>query len=92
MTLEPWRTDPFCCYLDGDTTCEQPPEYHIYTQRRDGSPAGPDIYADDTTACVDHVGALLGHQPDARNPEEIVWLIMYEASAFLARTDKEGTA
>lgn len=70
-------TDPFCCYLDDDgVRCERTPEYRIFARRRDGSPAGPDIYADDTDSCPNHVGLLLGNQPDARNPEEIEWLVV----------------
>ena len=75
MTLNT-RLAPFCCYLEkNDQECKRTPEFRIYTQRRDGSPAGPDIYADQTEACVVHVGHLLGHQPEAKNPEEIGWWI-----------------
>jgi hypothetical protein len=65
------RPTPFCCHLG----CSAPAEYTIYTQRSDGSIAGPDIYSDETESCETHVGALLSYQPDARNPEEIVWLV-----------------
>ena len=76
MTLNT-RPSPFCCYLDErDGGCQQPVEFRIYTQRRDGSPAGPDIYADQTDSCTDHVGPLLGHQPEAKNPDEIGWWIL----------------
>lgn len=60
-----------CCHLE----CGKPAEYTIHTVRRVGI-AGPDPYSDETHACTDHVGALLGHQPDARNPQEIFWEVV----------------
>ena len=76
MTLNT-RPTPFCCYLDEeDNECWQPPEFRIYTQRRDGAPAGPDIYADQTESCIGHVGDLLGYQPEAKDTEEIGWWVV----------------
>jgi hypothetical protein len=62
--------EPYCCNIE----CDRPAEYLILTVRRGAeSMAGPDPYADDTHACSDHVGDLLGHQPGARDPEDIYW-------------------
>lgn len=65
--------EPHCCHIG----CDQPATVEIRTIR--SAPpaatnfAGPDPYGDDTMACDDHVGHLLGHQPDAVNPHEIYW-------------------
>lgn len=58
-----------CCHVG----CPEDADFEIFTVRRDGGIAGPDIYSDDTHACEAHVGDLLGYQPDARDPEEIMW-------------------
>lgn len=61
-----------CCFeLDG-IQCSLPATFHIDAVRSSGI-AGPDLYSDDTYSCEAHVGALLGHQPNALNPEEIYW-------------------
>jgi hypothetical protein len=80
----PVRKRPWCCFAG----CEQDAEFEIIAVRPGslGMPtfvgtidypanvrAGPDRYSDDTHACTLHVGYLLGHQPDAKNPDEIFW-------------------
>lgn len=67
---------PWCCYMDGDGHCANTAEFHIETLRPHGGPAGPNPYADSTDACVAHVGALLGWQPDAQDTAEITWRIL----------------
>jgi hypothetical protein len=64
----------YCCHLG----CPHPATVEILTVR--STPhgpeiGGPDIYSDDTHACDTHIGALLGHQPDAANPDELYWEI-----------------
>ena len=38
-----------------------------------GERAGPDPYADECDTCSQHLGYLIGHQTDAKRPEEIYW-------------------
>lgn len=65
--------DPYCCYIDGvHGPCGATAEFEIRATRGNAI-AGPDIYSDDTHACISHVGQLLGHQADAINPNEIYW-------------------
>ena len=64
----------------GKVHCGKDAEFEILAVRATGaSPfvgvAGPDPYSDLTYACEDHVGALLGHQPDAVEPEWIYWKV-----------------
>lgn len=60
----PVEPKPFCCEL----TCGSDAEVRIVTMN-----GGPDPYSDVTDSCLDHVGALLGHQPDAVRPEAVYW-------------------
>ena len=62
-----------CC----EPECELDAEYQILTVRDGGGVAGPDPYSDETHACIDHVGGLLGCQPDAKSPNEIYWQVRY---------------
>lgn len=65
-------TAPICCFIE----CEEPAEFVVHTLRNgEGLMAGPDPYGDVTEACVEHVGHLLGHQPECRNPEEVYWTV-----------------
>ena len=51
--------------------------FHIVTNRPNNRGGGPDHYSDDTYACVEHVGALLGWQQDTREPTgEIFWTVL----------------
>jgi hypothetical protein len=59
-------TEPWCCYVG----CPEQAEFVIDTIN-----GGPDIYSDQTHACEEHVGHLLGTQPDAPNPERAYWEI-----------------
>ena len=75
-TMLSQRTEPYCCKIG----CEAAAEFEIRSVRAiPCAPyvgiAGPDIYSDDTHACEAHVGALLGCQPDAREPEHIYWQV-----------------
>ena len=76
-----------CC----EQTCKKPAEYQIITVR-DGGMAGPDPYSDYTDACTDHVGALLGYQPDAVRPEEIYWHVHWlgEPASPTPRNEQEA--
>lgn len=57
--------------------CTTPAEFHIIASRPGGGRAGPDIYSDDTYACTEHVGLLLGWQTDAAEPTgEIFWTVL----------------
>jgi hypothetical protein len=81
----PWSRVLTCCHLEriGDgrlvlLSCGRDAEFEVRAVRPTGeSPfvgiAGPDMYSDDTYACEEHVGNLLGHQPDAHAPEQIYW-------------------
>lgn len=60
-----------CCFVG----CGKQASFQIVAHRIDGRCAGPDPYSDDTFACVDHVGALLGWQPNAVDTEEIQWTV-----------------
>lgn len=60
-----------CCFVG----CNNQAEFIITARRSDGSYAGPDPYSDDTLACENHVGQLLGWQPDAENTDEIEWVV-----------------
>jgi|JI6StandDraft_1071083.scaffolds.fasta_scaffold233653_1 hypothetical protein len=66
---------PYCCYNFPGTEnrCPNDATVEIITVRDGGRPGGPDPYCDDTHSCDDHVGLLLGHQPEAVNPEQIYW-------------------
>lgn len=61
-----------CCEI----SCDKPAEFEIITSRSKGGIAGPDAYSDNTDSCEEHVGRLLGHQPDAVRPEEIYWQVI----------------
>lgn len=65
----------FCCFPN----CGKDATFRILTERKTnaafGLMAGPDPYSDDTDACKDHVGELLGWQPDAANTNEIYWTV-----------------
>ena len=61
-----------CCFVG----CDKPSEFEINARRPDGTFAGPDPYSDDTFACEEHVGALLGWQPEAENTDTIEWVVM----------------
>ncbi len=67
-----WR---YCCHAD----CQEDATFEIHTvgTLADGREVfpGPDIFADQTHACVAHVGVLLGYQPEAPRPEEIFWKV-----------------
>ena len=63
---------PYCCSID----CELPAEFTVYTLRKGGGFAGPDIYSDDTQACETHVGSLLGWQPAAQYTDDIYWEVV----------------
>lgn len=57
-----------CCQVG----CDKYPAFDILAVRSDGI-AGPCPYSDDTMACEEHVGTLLGYQVDAERPREIYW-------------------
>lgn len=64
-----------CCHVD----CTNDAGFQILTERienGDGTMAGPDPLCDSTEACVEHVGHLLGWQPDCRNPEQVYWTVL----------------
>lgn len=63
---------PWCCFID----CAKTAEFHIYTQRLRGGMVGPDIYGDETDSCDEHVGKLLGWQPEAKDVTEIGWVVV----------------
>ena len=67
---------PWCCFTDGDGHCAKSAEFRIYTKRRGGVVAGPDLYGDETDSCNEHIGQLLGWQPEAENVGEIEWLVV----------------
>jgi hypothetical protein len=81
----PWSKVLTCCYLgvmppglSGNRmlSCGRDAKFEVLTVRReagDGIMAGPDPYSDSTHACTAHVGDLLGHQPEAYEPESIYW-------------------
>ena len=60
-----------CCHIG----CFKAAEFTIHAIRPFGETAGPDHYADDTLACKEHVGQLLGHQLEAKDADEIYWAV-----------------
>jgi hypothetical protein len=67
----------YCCFIgDGDVHCPNDAVVEVRTQRSGEAIAGPDPFADFTDACIDHVGALLGHQPEMLRPDEVEWLVI----------------
>lgn len=66
----------YCCHIG----CSEKAEFELQTVRAISSLpyvgiAGPDPYADDTQACEQHVGVLLGYQPDAIESKDIYWQV-----------------
>ena len=60
---------PKCCYLYGEdyeNCCDKDAEFHIF--------GIPFHFEDETHACVDHVGALLG-TPDWRKQDNEGWTV-----------------
>lgn len=64
-----------CCAITDGKHCAHAAEFEIVTQRRDGKMAGPDPYGDNTDACEEHVGHLLGWQPNMVCPKEVAWYV-----------------
>lgn len=62
MRLKPW-----CCFVG----CLREAAFRILTIN-----GGPDPYSDEKHACEEHVGALLGHQPEAKKPKEVYWRVL----------------
>lgn len=65
-------TERECCFIG----CNGVADFIIRTVRDGGGIAGPDLYCDETDACSDHLGALIGMQPGCVNPEEIFWHVI----------------
>lgn len=68
------QMDAYCCHLG----CPKDAEFEILNLRPNGKLgelAGPDPYSDYTHACEEHVGNLLGWQPNASSPDEIYWKV-----------------
>lgn len=66
-----------CCFI-GEYECEAEAEFQVLALRQAPEwpfplAAGPDPLSDDTDACREHVGALLGWQPEATETNRIYW-------------------
>lgn len=56
-----------------NNNCENLACFTIYTLRFGGGLGGPDPYSDETHSCEQHVGKLMGWQPEAKDTSEIYW-------------------